>query len=126
MVNKHCGCFSGWHGTLLLVVVRWNHQGWYNTVRATYCIGPIQYCNVMYCIPNVSDNVVFVHRSYVHLVCSYSLLVYNLQLFAKTVFCLASVFWTRFVLYLFSLFDDVISDATDDVISDITDDVIRP
>ena len=94
-----------------------------------YCIPPIQHCNVMYCISNFSDKVVFVHRSYVPLVCSYSLLVYNLQFFGKKVFCLAYVFWIPFVLYLFSLVDDVISDVisdvTDDVISDITDDIIR-
>ena len=34
-------------------------QGWYNTVRVMYCIVPIQYCNVMYCISNFSDKVVF-------------------------------------------------------------------
>ena len=56
-----------------------------------YCIVPIQYCNEMYCIPNVSDKVVFVHRSYGPKVCSYSVLVYNLQLFAKMIFCLVFV-----------------------------------
>ena len=34
-------------------------QGWYNTVRVMYCIVPIQYCNVMYCISNFCDKVVF-------------------------------------------------------------------
>ena len=61
-------------------------QGWYNTVRVMYCIVPIQYCNVMYCIPNVPDKVLFVHRSYIPKICSYSVLVYNLQLFAKIIF----------------------------------------
>ena len=35
------------------------YQGWYNTVRVLYCIVAIQYCNVMYCISNFSDKVVF-------------------------------------------------------------------
>ena len=34
-------------------------QGWYNTVRVMYCIVLIQYCNVMYCIPNFPDKVLF-------------------------------------------------------------------
>ena len=34
-------------------------QGLCNTVRVMYCIVPIQYCNVMYCISNFSDKVVF-------------------------------------------------------------------
>ena len=101
-------------------------HGWYNTVRVMYCIVPIQYCNVMYCIPNSSDKVLFVHRSYVPRICSYSVLVYNLQLFAKKVFCLNFLFffWIPCVPYLFNLVDDIISDVNDDVISDITDDVI--
>ena len=36
-----------------------SYQGWYNTVRVMYCIVPRQYCNVMYCISNFSDKVVF-------------------------------------------------------------------
>ena len=90
-----------------------------------YCIVRIQYCNVMYCISKYSDKVVFLHRSYVPIVCSYSVLVYNLQLFAKNG-CLPffSFFWILFVLYLFNLVDDIMSDANADVIRDITDDVI--
>ena len=91
-----------------------------------YCIVPIQYCNVMYCIPNFPDKVLFVHRSYVPRICSYSVLVYNLQLFAKIFFCLNFLFffWIPCVLYLFHLVNDIISDVNDDVISDITADVI--
>ena len=44
------------------------------------------------------------YRFNIPLVCNYSLLVYNLQLFAKTVFCLAYVFWIPFVLYFFMMF----------------------
>ena len=76
----------GW-GLLLALL-----QGWYNTVRVMYCIVPIQYGNVFYCISPLSDKVVFVHRSYGPIVCSYSRLVYNLQLFAKTVFSLVFLF----------------------------------
>ena len=96
-------------------------QGSYNTVRVMYCIVPIQYCNVMYCIPNFLDKVLFVHRSYVPRICSYSVLVYNLQLFAKIIFCLNFLFFFLIlcVLYLFNLVDDIISDVNDDVISDI-------
>ena len=91
-----------------------------------YYIVPIQYCNVMYCIRNFPDKVLFVHRSYVPTICSYSVLVYTLQLFAKIVFCLnfLSFFWIPCVLYLFNLVDNIISDVNDDAISDITDDVI--
>ena len=89
-----------------------------------YCIVPIQYCDVMYCIPNFPDKVLFVHRSYVPRVRSYSVLVYNLQSFAKIMFCLVLFFQIPFVLYLFNLVDDIISDVNDDFISDITDDVI--
>ena len=103
---------------------RAHNQGWYNTVRVMYYIVPIQYCNVMYCIPNFPDKVLFVHRSYVPRVCSYSVLVYNLQMFAKIIFCLIFFFWIPFVLYLFNLVDDIINDVHDNVISDITDDVI--
>ena len=102
------------------------YQGWYNTVRVMYCIVPIQYCNVMYCIRNFPDKGLFVHRTYVPRISSYSVLVYNLQLFAKIIFCLNFLFFFRIpcVLYLFNLVDDIISDVNDDVISDITDDVI--
>ena len=65
-----------------------------------YCIVPIQYCNVMYCIPNCPDKVLFVHRSYDPRVCSYSVLVYNLQLFAKTIFCL---FFSGYLLFYLCL-----------------------
>ena len=65
------------------------HQGWYNTVRVMYCIVPIQYCNLMYCISNLSGKVLFPHRSYVPLLCSYSLLVYTLQLLAINMTCLS-------------------------------------
>ena len=64
-------------------------QGWYNTVRVIYCIVPIQYCNVMYCISNFSGKVPFAHRSYVPLLCTYSLLVYTLQLLAISMPCLS-------------------------------------
>ena len=52
--------------------------------------------------------------------------MYNLQLFSKIIFCpnFLFFFWIAFVLYLFNLVDDIISDVNDDVISDITDDVI--
>ena len=76
-----------------------------------YCIVPIQYCNVMYCIPNFPDKVLFVHRSYVPIVCRYSVLVYNLQLFAKIIFCF---FFSGYLLFI--LVDDIISDVNDDVI----------
>ena len=71
-------------------------QGWYNTVRIMYCIVPIQYCNVMYCIPKFPDKVLFVHGSYVPRVGSYFVLVYNLQLFSKILFCL--VFFSGYLL----------------------------
>ena len=58
----------------------------------------------------------FVHRIYRPIVCSYSVLVYNLQSFAKIVFYLGFFFWIPFVLYLFNLVDDIISDVNDDVI----------
>ena len=64
-------------------------QGWYNTVRVMYCIVPIQYCKVMYCISNLSGKVLFAHRSYVPLLCRYSLLVYTLQLLAISMACLS-------------------------------------
>ena len=64
-------------------------QGWYNTVCVMYCIVPIQYCNVMYCISTSSSKVLFAHRSYVSLLCSYSLLVYTLQLLAISMTCLS-------------------------------------
>ena len=64
-------------------------QGWYNTVRVMYCIVPIQYCNVMYCISNVSGKVLLAHRSSVPLLCSYSPLVYTLQLLAISMTCLS-------------------------------------
>ena len=99
-------------------------QGSYNTVCVIHCIVPIQYCNVMYCIPHFPDKVLFVHRSYVPRVCNYCVSVYNLQLFAKIIFCLVFCFWIPFVLYLFDLVDDIISDVNDEVISDITDNVI--
>ena len=35
-------------------------QGWYNTVRVMYCIVSIQHCNLMYCIANFSDKVMFI------------------------------------------------------------------
>ena len=90
-----------------------------------YCIVPMKYCNVLYCISKCSDKVVFVNISYHPIVCSYCVLVYNLQLFAKIIFCLVLFFCIPVVLYLFNLVDKIISDVNDDVISDITDDVIR-
>ena len=52
--------------------------------------------------------------------------MYNLQLFAKIIFCLDFLFffWIPCVRYLFNLVDDIISDVNDDVMSDITDNVI--
>ena len=68
-----------------------------------YCIVPIQYCNVMYCIPNFPDKVLFVHRSYVPRLCSYSVLVYNLQLFAKIIFCLNFLFFSGYLVFYICL-----------------------
>ena len=61
-----------------------------------YCIVPIQYCNIVYCIPTLPDKVLFGDRSYVPRLCSYSVLVYNLQLFAKIIFCL---FFSGYLLF---------------------------
>ena len=66
-------------------------------------------------ILHFSDQVVFVQRSYLHLVCSYLLLVYNPQLFAKIFFCLDFFVLIHFVLNLSSRTDDVIRDVADDV-----------
>ena len=71
-------------------------QGWYNTVRVIFCIVLIQYSNIMYCISKCSDKVVLVHRSYVPIVCSYSVLVYNVQLLAKIIFALLFFFLDTF------------------------------
>ena len=100
-------------------------QGWYNTVRVMYCIGPIQYCNVMYGISKSTDKVVFVHRRYGPILCRYSVLVYNLQLFAKIMFCLLFVSSTPFGLYFLILLDDIISGVNHVVISEVTDDVVK-
>ena len=90
-----------------------------------YCIVPIQYCNVMDCIPNFPVKVLFGHRSFVPRICSYCVLVYNLQLFAKIIFFSLIVFFLDTLCSIFvNLVDDIISDVNDDVISDITDDFI--
>ena len=77
----------------------------------------------MYCIPNFPDKLLFVLRSYVPRVCSYSVLVYNLQLLGKIILC-CFFFCIPLGLYLFHPVDDIIRIVNDPVISDITDDVI--
>ena len=76
-------------------------QGWYDTIRVMYCIVPIQYCNAMYCISNVSDKVVVVHKRYGPILCCYSVLVYNLQLLAKKL-C-AFFFFSGYILFYICL-----------------------